>query len=232
MAEQLGEMDRTRRIHGVNWVSSRSVNHSAYHSKLAGIVGTLYATAVLVHHYSITSGALTITLDGEAAVDGARGDWPLKVTKPCADLIQEIFERTCSLPIAISWRWVCGHQYEKGFTSLDWWACMNDEVDAATKTYMTRCLSALRLITTPSLLYERWFVSVNNSKFSWLAKDALYKALITPQTHTYLETHQDLPLCIPNATAINWEPSRLALIRLTQFKRTGMFKLVTGLMFG
>ena len=39
----------------------------------------LSTVAILVKHFHITSGAITIALDGESALDEASGDWPLQI---------------------------------------------------------------------------------------------------------------------------------------------------------
>ena len=56
----------------------------------------LATVAILVKQFSIASGAFTIALDGESALEEASGNWPLQIDQPCFDYLQEIRNREIS----------------------------------------------------------------------------------------------------------------------------------------
>ena len=59
----------------------------AYRSELAEVISTLTMLDVLVRHYKITAGVVTITLDGDSALIQSGGDWPLSVAQADASII-------------------------------------------------------------------------------------------------------------------------------------------------
>ena len=67
-------------------------------------------------------GGITIALDGESALIQAKGNWPLCISQPCFDMLQDIRTRIDLLPIKITWKWVEGHQDDFQHAELDWWA--------------------------------------------------------------------------------------------------------------
>ena len=69
--------DDEERLDGSNYVTGSAEDQSAYRSELAGTIGVLATVAILVKQFSITSGAITIALDGESALEEASGTWPL-----------------------------------------------------------------------------------------------------------------------------------------------------------
>ena len=60
-------------------MTGSGADQSAYMSKLAGVISTLTMLDVLVRHYNITDGAVTIALDGDSVLIHSGGDWPLSV---------------------------------------------------------------------------------------------------------------------------------------------------------
>ena len=76
-------------------------DQSAYRSELAGTIGVIATVAILVKQFSITSGAITVALDGESALEEASCTWPLQIDQPCFDYLQEIRNRMKSLPIKV-----------------------------------------------------------------------------------------------------------------------------------
>ena len=75
---------------GNNWVPGSKKGQSMYCSKLAGVILALTDLDVPVHHHNITVGSVTITLDGESALDQSGGNWPLSVDQPSFDYLQVI----------------------------------------------------------------------------------------------------------------------------------------------
>ena len=180
----------------------------------------------MIQHFSITSGAITIALDGESALMEAGGDWPLQIDRPSFDYLQAIRNHIAALPITIHWKWVRGHQREQGIAQLDWWARMNDFVDSEAKAYLASCLSQSRPLTNPRLLHEHWAVSLDGVKLSCIIKKHVYASLFAPRTLRYWATHHDTP--IPAASDIDWEPSRRAINRLSPGLKRWRWKFATG----
>ena len=77
-------------ITGLNFVTGTHEYYSAYRSELAGILGFLSVLSALVKHFNITTGSITLALDGKSALIQASGDWPLNIDKPCFNYIQDI----------------------------------------------------------------------------------------------------------------------------------------------
>jgi hypothetical protein len=69
---------------------------------------------VLVKHYHIESGSVTIALDGLSALQQCAGDWLLSIDQPCFNVLQDIRGQLKELPITVDLRWVKGHQDDKG----------------------------------------------------------------------------------------------------------------------
>ena len=83
-------------------------------------------------------GVITIALDCETALKTCAKSDPLSIKMKCFDILQDIRTRLNILPIKVLWRWVEGHQQEKG-KKMDWWARRNFHVDLAAKAYLKVC---------------------------------------------------------------------------------------------
>ena len=81
------------RLKAVNWVPGSPIDQSAYRSELTGIVGILATTAIIVQHFGIVTGGITIALDVESALDEASGEWSLTIDQASYNLLQEIRNR-------------------------------------------------------------------------------------------------------------------------------------------
>ena len=108
-------------LEAVNWVPGTVIDQSAYHSELAGVCGILACLSILVQRFDIETGGITIALDGESALIQAKGNWPLCISQPCFDTLQDIRTRIDLLPIKITWKWVEGHQDDYQYVELDFW---------------------------------------------------------------------------------------------------------------
>ena len=91
--------------------------------------------AILVRHYKIKKGAITIAFDCATALKTCAKTDPLSIDMKCFDILQDIRNRMDILPIDVLWCWVEGHQKEKG-KIMDWWARRNFDVDLAAKAYL------------------------------------------------------------------------------------------------
>ena len=212
-------------LEGDNWVPGTPEDQSAYRSELAGVGGILASTAIIIQKYNITSGAITIALDGESALDQAESEKPLRISQPDFDLLQDIRARIKSLPISVKWRWVEGHQEEKG-KQLDWWGKQNKKVDLKAKAFLRKCKQKRRLHRPVRLLYEKWALYVNGVKQSKIDNDSLYATLFAPRTKSYWEKHHDIKI-EPYAT-VDWEVSRLAIAKLPQGYKRWLVKQLSG----
>ena len=105
------------RLYSSNYVTDMAADQSAHRSELAGVIGALATVTAIVKKNDITSGSITIALDGESALWEAKGDWPLQFDQPDFDCFQEIRNRVAALPITVNWRWVKGHQKERKFAA-------------------------------------------------------------------------------------------------------------------
>jgi hypothetical protein len=90
----------------------------------------------------------------------------LSIDQPCFDVLQDIRGRLKELPITVDFRWVEGHQDDKGmaYYNLDWWSLMNYKMDLAAKQYMedvTVHPGRQKKHRINRLKYEKWSVSLN-----------------------------------------------------------------------
>jgi hypothetical protein len=212
-------------LDGDNWVPGLSSDQSAYRSELAGISGILAALALITQHYNITNGSITIALDGESALDIASADDPLKIFRPDFDILQDIRVRLSLLPITVNWRWVEGHQNEKGKT-MDWWAWKNQKVDLNAKAFLRKCKLSKREHRPVRLLYEKWALYVNGTKQSKIQTKTLYATLFAPRTLDYWKDHHDIKVNPSNT--IDWEASQLAVQKLPQGSKRWLVKQLSG----
>jgi hypothetical protein len=88
-------------VNGDNWVPGMPTDQSAYCSELAGIAGILSVVAIIIQHYDITKGSITIALDRYSALDQASAGTPLRIDQPDFDILQDIRARLHKLPIKI-----------------------------------------------------------------------------------------------------------------------------------
>ena len=102
-----------------NFVPGLPNDESARCSDLTGILGTLYSVEILTTHFCITSGTITIVLDGKSSLDKARDNWSLQIHQLHFDLLHVVSVLVKPFPIALRWKWLRGHQREKGVQNLD-----------------------------------------------------------------------------------------------------------------
>ena len=75
---------------GCNWIPGIPKEQNSCRSELAGIDGVLSVIKVIVQHYQIEDGSIKIACNGEAAIDGVKDDYFLKINQSCFDMIQDI----------------------------------------------------------------------------------------------------------------------------------------------
>ena len=98
----------------VNWPPGTSEDQSPYCSELTGVGSILAVLEILVNYFKIKNGAITIALDCKSALKTCAKNDPLSICSKCFDILQDIWNRLDLLPIDVTWRWVEGHQKEKG----------------------------------------------------------------------------------------------------------------------
>jgi hypothetical protein len=212
-------------LDGDNWVPGTPTDQSAYRSELAGIAGILSVVAIIIQHYDITNGSITIALDGYSALDQSAAETPLRIDQPDFDILQDIRARLHTLPIEVIWKWVEGHQDKKG-KFMDWWALQNQKVDRNAKAFLRKCKLNKRPHRPVRLLYEKWALYIQGVKQSKINKNSLYASLFAPRTLSYWEKHHDIKIN-PLAT-VDWEPSRLAMAKLPQGYKRWLVKQLSG----
>ena len=85
------------------------------------------------------NGTIEIACDNMEAKNQSEKDEPyILISQNCADIIQDIRNRKADFPsrIVFKWRWVEGHQKEKGVKNINWWGKQNDNVDTLAKFYL------------------------------------------------------------------------------------------------
>ena len=65
---------------------------------------------ILVRHHALTEGSVTITLDGDSALNQSGEDWPLRVDQPSFDYLQVIWTWIKLSPLKFKFHDVKGHQ--------------------------------------------------------------------------------------------------------------------------
>jgi len=91
-------------VSGGNRTTGLPKEQSAYRSKLASALAVLSTVDLLVSHFGISSGAVTIAFDGKAALVAASnqsGCASLSVLRPCFDYLQVIHRHLAALPIDV-----------------------------------------------------------------------------------------------------------------------------------
>ena len=76
-----------------NWSPGTLSDQLAYRSKLTGVDSILSALAILVKHYKITSGEITIALDCDTALKTCPPNKPLNTQQASFDVLQDIRNR-------------------------------------------------------------------------------------------------------------------------------------------
>lgn len=213
-------------LEGVNFVTGLPEEQTAYRSELAGVLGVLTSVDALVHFYGIDSGSITIALDGESALRESESGWPLRIDQKCFDYLQVVRSLLKKLPVTVTFRWVEGHQKEKGF-KLDWWAAKNDLVDKNAKAFLKQCLLLNPVpYRQTCLLHEDWCLYLDGVKLADITRNKLYQAFFGPRTLAYWENYHDIP--IPTYCDIDWKASKAAAKKLPMGLRRWRAKFSCG----
>ena len=142
---------------------------------------------VLVRHYKITEGAVTIALDGDSALVQSGGDWPLSVAQADFDYLQVIRAWIKLSPLKFSFYYVKGHQIDHvRYDQLDWWGQRNEDVDASAKSFLHKCTTGpaatRQVYIQPTLYLEKWALTIDGSKLTSITCNGLYISLYGGRT--------------------------------------------------
>ena len=105
-----------------NWVPGVKEDQNLDRSKLAGIDKILSIISIIICYFNITETGFNRNYNWWVIHTqyGVKWWW-IKLQTKYFDILQDIHNQICLLPIKIKWRWVEGHQY-KTEKVLDWWA--------------------------------------------------------------------------------------------------------------
>jgi len=199
--------DTTKQITGANQVPGAPDDQCAYRSELAGVVAIVTLLGVLCSFHSIEDGHLELGLDGESVIKRLTQKSPPKISIAHYDMIRDCRERITALPIKITFRWIEGHQDDKG-KHLDWWALRNIEMDTKAKHYWSRTFHGPHLPNHP-FSHEGWSVRLNEDKLSTIDKAQIYSRLHTVDIKAYWQRKHAIN--DENWNNIHWEASKQAL---------------------
>ena len=141
----------------------------------------------------------------------ADGVQPLHSGQTAFDLLQAIRTTIQHLPIQIQWKWVEGHQAEKG-KQLDWWADRNRMVDTLAKQYWNSCQNRGTDNQPRPLRHETVYLIKQGSKLSRIHKSQMYTGLYGPRTLAYW--NQKTNFSSDRFDLIMWPAAHQALQRL------------------
>ncbi|HEY9817964.1 MAG TPA: hypothetical protein V6D20_19475, partial [Candidatus Obscuribacterales bacterium] len=184
--------DLTTQIAGQNQVVGAPYQQSAYRSELAGVAGILVLLDLIVTHFSISAGSITIGLDGESALNQTAGDWLLKPQQTDFDLLYDIRQRLKLLPITCSFQWIKGHQDDhKQYSTLDPWAQLNVQCDEQAKAHCTACSNHIK----PNIRFkhEKWSLSLDHNKLTGVNVPNLYAQIYKPTLAYWASKHGITP---------------------------------------
>lgn len=159
-----------------NWSSGMATNQSPYRNGLIGVDSILSALTILVRHFEIKKGAITIALDCESDLKTCLPINPLSIKMPSFNILQDIRKRLAMLAITITWRSAKRHQ-KKG-KKIDWWARQNFAADLGAKDYfLKKCQHNKQLFQPIQLLYKYWALYYDNTKQLCKNPTELYKQI-------------------------------------------------------
>jgi ribonuclease HI len=211
-----------------NVVPGTSTDQSSYRSELSGVLGLLHIIEAICSTFKITQGSVTIALDGREAMTQAsytNVEQPLQAGQVAFDLLQTIRHTCSTLPIKVQWRWVEGHQLEKG-KRLDWWGNQNRIVDAMAKRFWESCNQKNTPNDPRPLRNEQFLISKAGTKLSRFHKKQLYDQIFGKRTLSYWESKRQF--ASQHSTMIMWPEAKLALDRLPFGKKRFWTKFTTG----
>ena len=212
---------------GINSVPGHNHEQSSYRSELAGISGSLAIIAAVCDKYGITSGSITIALDGEQAMLNASSSWPLSPQDTDFDLLTDIRAKVAKSPIDFKWQWIKGHQ-DDDIHELDLSPLAQDNVlaDRMAKQWLQSCINDQYTPAPQRFGDESWSLSYKGYKLSKLDYTRLYSKMWSGTAHTYWSKKHRIPP--ETADMIDWEVCGDALGSLPFKERRRLIKHASG----
>jgi hypothetical protein len=152
-------------------------DQSPFRSELGGVVGILTTLHSLCTLHNISSGKVTIGLDCESAIHSIASDQLTKAKNKDFDMIHEAKTLLRTLPIAISFHWIKGHQDKDSNSCLDWWARQNIRMDQKAKRFWRKHANNPR----PAQILSSAVITIaiGNHSLTHIPKNTAYKQINT-----------------------------------------------------
>jgi hypothetical protein len=213
----------------VNFIPGSPQEQSAYRSELGGASGIIATVESIASKFQLQSGSIIIGLDGEQAMWNAsdKEDF-LDPKQACFDMLSDIHFKVRNSVITYHWKWVEGHQMDKGgvdFAHMDRWGQLNHEADQLARAYTLSCIQTNQVPTPMNFRNEGWRCYLNGNKLANLNFDSLYVAIYGDHTTDYWTAKCNLP---PPVTRIDWDICHSAIRSLPFGKRRWLIKHLTG----
>ena len=173
-----------------NWVTGPAASQSAYRSELTDIIAPLTVLDILVHHHTITEGAVTITLDGRTTMKESSGDWPFSIDQKCCYYLQIIRMWIKLSPLTVTFQHVKRHHTkEKAYNHLDWFGQRNKYIDGMVNglSFYVYRRTNIQQKTSHSVnpSSRKWTLTGDGTKFISIYIDSLYTNLFGSRTLAY-----------------------------------------------
>jgi hypothetical protein len=220
-----GPLKAQFRILGVNRTPGAPADQSAYRAELSGISGILALLSLLCQIHQIHKGSIRIGLDGDSAMKEASGFHPLSAEQPSFDLLADIRNKICQLPLTISFFWVEGHQYERhGFVS--YLGTLNDICDSMAKQHWNDSIP-LGILPPQRFGTEKFSVMIADKKLAQINKADFYDAShgLSAAIPYWAKRHHLSDVAIQD---INWDAIKLAMAEWPFGKRRWLAKHLAG----
>jgi hypothetical protein len=177
--------------------------------------------------HQLSSGHVTIGLDGEQALKTVEGLWPLNAEQPDFDLLCDIRSKIQQLPITLTWQWIEGHQDDdKQFHELDPLSQDNVLADSLAKAYLNHLIRQQYEPTTQRFGDEGWSVRIEGVKLARVNVSGLYKAVYETTAETYWMKKVQLPRQL--IQSIEWDICGEAYRQLHFHQQRRVSKQATG----
>ena len=218
--------NRTRII-TINSVPGPTDSQSAYRSELAGISGSLLVLRAICTKYNISSGSITIGLDGKSAIESTRQDTPLNPCQPDHDLLRDIRYKISQLPISIKWLWIPGHQDDHtSFSQLPPTSQDNIIANDIAKAYCAQLIQRQQPTHNPRFPNEGWTLFLGQHKQTRLNKHKVYEFLTNSDAMNYWTQKLHYPAEL--TSTIQWDDLGSALHSLNPSMQRHAVKHPTG----
>jgi hypothetical protein len=198
--------DPKHQIEGANRTPGDPADQSPYRSELGGIVGILVTAQAICNLHKITDGAIEIGLDCEGAIKAITAERAPKAKHKDFDLIMECRNIAARLPVAVSYKWIEGHQDDKG-KRLDWWARQNIRMDQKAKRFWRKHSKNPRPAQQMSTLPVT--IQIGDHLLTHLHKETAYEEINAEAILDYWERKDGIPT--EKTHQVNWKASKLAL---------------------